>query len=62
MQGKKAPATRASGLPRPHRMDKTMPYERPSQGQGLGESDVPAGARRIVQAQTRQIRLPRSRR
>jgi hypothetical protein len=62
MQGKKAPKTGAtSPLPSPYVPGKSMPYERSKPGQGPGESDVPAEARRIVRNCTKRIKLPRAR-
>jgi hypothetical protein len=61
MQGKKAPRTGASNpLPRPHNPGKGLPYELMKAGQGPGESDVPASARRIVRNCTARVKLPRA--
>lgn len=61
MQGKKAPKTNARGLPRPYLPGKSLPYELNKAGQGPGESDVPAEARRIVRNCCNRVPLRRKR-
>ncbi len=60
MEGPKPGKTGARRTaPRPTNPNKRLPYELMKPGQGPGESDVPAEARRIVRNCTNRVKLPR---
>lgn len=62
MRGPRAPNTPARNVaPRAFDRNKHLPYELVKGGQGPGETPTPPGVRRVVQAQTRRIRLPKGR-
>ena len=61
MGPKPGPTGARKTTPRPTNPNKTLPYSLDKPGQGPGESDVPAEARRIVRNVTNRVPLPRAR-